>query len=98
MAKGQEAKDRVVAKLRECFGSAFLGEQDKKFYIESMEDGQPMQVAISMTCPKTPFAGGNAATMATGATVLDWSHPEQKAQISAEDQAKVDELYSKLFG
>lgn len=63
MAKGQEAKDRVVAVLKETFGSSFIGEIDKKIYIWSEENGAPQQVAISMTCPKTPVGDNEPAVV-----------------------------------
>ena len=54
MAKGQEAKDRVVQKIKEIFGADFIGEVDKKIYVYSQEKGERVQVALSLTCPKTP--------------------------------------------
>ena len=55
MAKGAIAKQVVEDKLREVFGKDFLGIADKKVYVQAEEDGQMVQVAITMTCPKTPF-------------------------------------------
>ena len=55
MAKGAIAKQVVEDKLREVFGKDFLGIADKKIYVQAEEDGQMIQVAITMTCPKTPF-------------------------------------------
>ena len=57
MAKGVNAKQVVEDKLRAAFGSDFLGVADKKIYVQADDGGGEMvQVAISMTCPKTPFA------------------------------------------
>ena len=55
MAKGAVAKQTVEDKIREVFGKDFLGVADKKLYVQAEEDGQMVQVAITMTCPKTPF-------------------------------------------
>ena len=54
MARGQEAKNYVAKKLAEAFGADYIGEIDKKYYVWSKENGERVQVAISMTCPKTP--------------------------------------------
>ena len=53
MGKGQEAKDRVAAKLSDCWGEDFVGVKDGKIYVWSMEGGVRTQVCLSMTCPKT---------------------------------------------
>lgn len=57
MAKGNEAKKNLINKLIAAVGpAAYLGEYDKKYYFWSEENGEPMQVAIAMTCPKNPVA------------------------------------------
>ena len=66
MAKGQIAKDYVTAKLKEAFGADFLGEADKKIYIQAPENGEKIQIAISMTCPKTPVEFANAPVVKNG--------------------------------
>lgn len=54
MAKGTEAKAIVEKKIQECFGQDFVGVVDKKLYVNIKEsNGEIVQVAISMTCPKT---------------------------------------------
>jgi len=54
MAKGSEAKANVVQRIATAFGNDFIGEFDKKIYVWSTENGERMQVAIAMTCPKVP--------------------------------------------
>ena len=66
MAKGQIAKDYVAAKQKEIFGADFLGEADKKIYIQAPENGEKIQIAISMTCPKTPVEFANAPVVKNG--------------------------------
>ena len=57
MAKGAIAKSAVEDKLRAAFGKDFIGvdPSTKKIYVQAEEDGEMVQVAIAMTCPKTPF-------------------------------------------
>jgi len=54
MARGTEAKENVVAKIKEAFGQDFIGEFSKKIYVYANEGGEKIQVAISLTCPKEP--------------------------------------------
>ena len=54
MAKGQEAKNLVIQKIQSAFGEDFVGEFDKKIYVWSKENGERVQVALALTCPKVP--------------------------------------------
>ncbi len=61
MAKGAIAKQIVEDKIRNIFGKDFLGVADKKLYVQAEEDGQMVQVAITMTCPKTLFSSNETS-------------------------------------
>lgn len=52
MARGAIAKQVVINKLAKAFGEDWIGEVDKKFYVWADDGGQPVQICISMTCPK----------------------------------------------
>lgn len=66
MTKGQIAKDYVAKKLAEAFGEHYLGEVDKKYYVEAPENGEMVQIAIAMTCPKNPVAVSSAPVVRSG--------------------------------
>lgn len=53
MARGNLAKDYVTKKIIETFGPNECFLYDKKLYITTKEDGAPIQVCLSLTCPKT---------------------------------------------
>ena len=53
-ARGNVAKDAVLAKIQQAFGPDWIGCYDKKAYVWGAENGEKIQVAISLTCPKTP--------------------------------------------
>ena len=55
MARGNDAKNEVIKKIQAAFGEDFIGEVDKKIYVWSKENGERMQIAISLTCPKNPI-------------------------------------------
>lgn len=60
MAKGSIAKDNLIKRFTTAVGDDYIGASDdgKKFYFWSTENGEKMQVCISLTVPKTPIACG----------------------------------------
>ena len=55
MARGSIAKEAVVNKIAAAFGENYIGEYDKKHYVWANDGGERVQIAISLTCPKTPI-------------------------------------------
>ena len=99
--QGAEAKEYVAKKLKEAFGDDYVGEVDKKYYVWAYEGGQKMQIAIAMTCPKTPV--GNIVEEKKEA--FDWSEDVTKTgtagtfkpiEIEDSEREKVAELMKKL--
>ena len=60
MAKGQIAKENVEKKIATAFGEDYIGNFDKKLYVWANDGGERVQIALSLTCPKTPV--GDAVT------------------------------------
>ena len=96
MAKGAVAKQVVEDKIREIFGKDFLGVADKKIYLQAEEDGEMVQVAITMTCPKTPFIteGGTADGFPTG----NFADPTEykPAEITSDELDNVRKMIKEL--
>lgn len=61
MARGNEAKEIITKKIIECFGQDQAFMYDKKLYINTKEGGEPIQVCLTLTCPKTMVAPSGAA-------------------------------------
>ena len=59
MAKGNIAKEAVTKRIAAAFGADYVGEFDKKIYVTAMENGEKIQIAISLTCPKVPVVVDN---------------------------------------
>ena len=53
MAKGALAKEALIKRFATAVGNDYCGELDKKYYFWSVENGERVQIAVSMTCPKT---------------------------------------------
>lgn len=94
MARGSIAKELVAKKIAEAFGADYLGEQDKKFYVQAPENGEMVQVAISMTCPKNPIGGMNFEMMEVNKPVVE--NVKENVEIGAAEQNKIDELMKML--
>lgn len=98
MAKGAVAKENAAKKMAEVFGSNWIGEYDKKYYIWSEENGEKVQIAISMTCPKTPIGKAGAAV---DSNVLNFedsvaSGGDTKVDITPDEKKNVADLMARL--
>lgn len=61
MAKGNFAKEEVMKKIIECFGQDQAFIYDRKLYVNTKEGGEPVQVCLTLTCPKTMVTPSGAA-------------------------------------
>lgn len=94
--RGDAAKDLITKTILSTFEGSFVS--DKKIYI-SVKDGasgEVVQIAVSLTMPKTPIAGGgdNAPSTSSsgGAPATEFTPTE----LAPEDKAKIEELKRKL--
>ena len=99
-SKGSIAKEAVVKKIAETFGDDFLGEYQKKYYVKAKENGQYVQIAIAMTCPKTPVEdfgsldfGNNELNFEDGETIKPM---KKTTEISPQEEENLRELMAKL--
>lgn len=54
--KGTLAKKMFVDKAIAAMGDAYVGEVGGKHYFSFQENGEEVQIAVSLTCPKNPIA------------------------------------------
>ena len=103
MAKGTIAKQQVINKIQSAFGNDFIGEYDKKIYVWGQENGERVQVAISLTCPKVPVEISSAPI--TGDFNFEDDAPSnvvvaagayQPAEITDDERERVVDLMKKL--
>ena len=102
MAKGDYGKQVVVNKLKQAFGNDFIGEYAKKYYVWVQENGERIQIAVSLTCPKTPVEV--AAGPITGDFNFEDDAPSpvvaatafQPAEIGEAEKANIADLMAKL--
>ena len=102
MAKGAIGKQNVIQKIAEAFGKDFIGEHDKKIYVWTQENGERIQIAISLTCPKVMIDAMDAEMLEAPAGDFDWSMDTPAApkaapvEISQEEKDTVANLMAKL--
>lgn len=100
MAKGAIAKQVITKKLQEAFGADFLGEVDKKIYIQAPENGEMVQIAIAMTCPKNTIEVKGGPVVRNG--MMDFEAesiivtPTANKEISTEERETVLEMMKRL--
>ena len=101
MAKGQIAKEKVADKIKSAFANDYIGEFDKKHYVWADDgNGQKVQIAIALTCPKV--LRGVEETAPTALNFDDDDLPAvqaaafKPAEISQEEQDTLAELMAKL--
>jgi hypothetical protein len=100
MAKGADAKKLVAEKLQAAFGQDWIGEYDKKYYVWAQENGEKLQIAINLTCPKNPVSIANATGKRdfsgdTSNNVIAQSKFEP-AEITQEEQDNIKTLLEKF--
>ena len=102
MAKGTIGKQNVINKIKQAFGADFIGEYDKKMYVWTTENGERIQIALSLTCPKVPVAISDNPT--TGDFNFEDDAPNvvvaagayQPAEITKEERERVNDLMKRL--
>ena len=105
MARGAVAKQQIIDKLAVALGEDFIGEYDKKVYVWANENGERVQIAISLTCPKTPIEIAATAVEDGG----DWDFTSDKpktatiavtnaapAEITEQEKQNIADLMARL--
>lgn len=97
MAKGTIAKENLMARFKMALGNDYIGtEDDKKFYFWSTENGEKVQVAITMTVPKTPFVcEGKGGDLNFSDMPLS-NGAEAKMEMDADEKATLNRLMKEL--
>lgn len=102
VARGTIAKDKVTKKILETFGKdAFIYE--KKLYIWSEENGEKVQVALTLTCPKVPAGEVVAVDRSKAPSMSDMlefgaqEHRESvQQQITTDERENIKKLMESL--
>lgn len=102
MPRGSEAKIQVKKKLEEAFGSDYIGEYSNKIYVWANDGGERVQIAISLTCPKTEVGNIDLTSAAGGGhdfsepTIITAPTTSQPAEITKEEEQTIEDLIAAL--
>ena len=60
MARGSIAKEAVIERIKQAFGEDFVGVSDGKAYVWAKENGERLQISLTLVATKTPLIVGDA--------------------------------------
>lgn len=86
MSRGNIAKDKLIKKFIKASGITYLGQYDKKYYFEEDDGGERVQIALTLTCPKTFIDAPNAA--APNENLGDWDFRDEASKPVAATKAE----------
>ena len=99
MARGDIAKASVAARIKEAFGADYVGEANKKIYVNADDGGEKMQIAISLTRPTNPIG---EVSINTGDGIDFTAEPVlaqtkfEPAEITDQEKENLKELMERL--
>ena len=98
MAKGSIAKINVENVIKEAFGDNFIGTSDKKLYVWAEDSGERVQIAITLTCPKSGIEVGTAPAQNNFVEgVLVGTHSSTPViEMTPEEEQNIQTLLEKL--
>ena len=101
MARGSDAKIQVINKIKSVFGADYIGEENNKHYVWAQDGPERVQIAISLTCPKTQIgtvdmtnAFGDGIDFEATPVVVTQSAPP--AEISQEEKDNLAAMMERL--
>ncbi len=104
MARGQAAKQEIMATILETFGgNSFLYNNGKEIRVNTQEDGEPVQIKITFTAAKTAVEpeDENAIPGASNATdkvseVKEEETPKVVVEATADEKEAIADLMASL--
>lgn len=98
--KGTKAKENLTKIIIDALGDSFIKVADKKIYAWSDDGGEQVQIALSMTMPKTPVGAGaptTAGLVGSGSSInSEGTATSVSTELSPEDKEQVERLKEKL--
>lgn len=96
MARGAIAKSDVENRIIAAFGKDYAGTFDKKIYLWGNENGEKVQICLTLTCPKTPVGGDNMGNGMNFETMPTEASDFKPAEITKEETENVRKLLAEL--
>ena len=92
MARGQAAKQEIMATILETFGgNSFLYNNGKEIRVNTQEDGEPVQIKITFTAAKTAVEPEDENAIPGASNVVDKVSEVKEEETQKVVEATVDE-------
>lgn len=101
-AKGSILKQEITEKILKVFPDSFLFNDGKEIRINGMENGEPLQIKVTLTASKTPVENSNLSFSEErkNAAVANINPPETVEKVpdepSVEEKERLASLLNKL--
>lgn len=96
-------KEYVIKKLQEAFGQDYIGIVNDKIYVWASDGNAKAQIAISLTCPRTPIKVIDTAQLDYDSEGIDFEAigkkvlvDNNKLKFSPQEKETLDILVKKL--
>ena len=98
MAKGSSTKIIVTEKILSTFEGAFIAADGKTIRLPYIEDGEPIEIKVTLTAAKDIEGSGNTSISSPVSKASGFPNPVNKEPIKATEEEKkaVNELAMKL--
>lgn len=96
MAKGQKSKEIIMNQIQKIFDDCFIDGKDLR--INLIEDGEPVQIKLTLTASKTIVSGGasipsqTTPTPAAADVDLPWEKDSSGIGLTIPTQAELDNV------
>ena len=95
-ARGSILKKEVAEKILAAFpGNSFLFNDGKEIRINGTEDGQSLQIKVTLTCAKVAVEGGSTVTP-SGEVKATGPAPQIPDEPTAEEKERLTNLLKQL--
>lgn len=104
MARGQAAKQEIMATILETFGgNSFLYNNGKEIRVNTQEDGEPVQIKITFTAAKTAVEPEDENAIPGASNVIDKvsevkeeESPKTVVEATADEKNAIADLMASL--
>ena len=92
--KGSIAKEEIIKRMMEVFEDSFMN--DKTLIIPMMENGEEVQIKLTLTASKTNIPHSNGKAEISEAVATGMSNPVEVIEPTEEEKKRVVDLINKL--
>ena len=92
--KGSIAKEEIIKRMMEVFEDSFMN--DKTLIIPMMENGEEVQIKLTLTASKTNIPHSNGKVEISTTATAGLSNPVEVIEPTEEEKQRVVDLINKL--